>query len=199
MNKLKFAKFIACATTIFSVLVNRGYSQEPTQSILLKKNHRIYGGITLAVSPKGQDYFIKNFDDFIFRVTQATLNTPVDLEKYHLSKYEYQMAQSIDLDHLPEKLQKHSETINKVRIALREWLTGFELKNPRIAIHAKNIDYSAEFKRLSVFTDIQAAKHFNADLSQGPVLVLESEIPRIELSVQKVQGDDLSNTDLRGF
>ena len=81
--------------------------------------------------------------------------------------------------------------------AIKQWLDGFELKDPRFRVTVNGSNYSIKYNRFGVRVDSELAAR--QGIRNGTVLVAEVEIPSLQVKVPKVHLVDLNNDWLGTF
>lgn len=144
----------------------------------------------IYVTPRGQKYFDSHLPAILQR-------NGADLSNGKMPSWGFESPKDFDLDNLSGAMRDYNPVFQQIRARLRDWLEGFELHNPRLAVQVKKAGYDLEGLRITVRIDPELTRTHAQD---GAVIaVVEASIPRLRIQAEGVRGRDLNNSFLGTF
>jgi hypothetical protein len=153
------------------------------------KIYNISNAAGVYVTSRGQEYFQS-------QLVGLLQHHGVNLTQRLLPEWQYESPNEISLKSLAERFQPYTPALNYLRDNLSDWLTGFNLHNPRFAVQVRNAGYDAQGLKLSLHPDWELTQSLQG---AGIVMMLEAEFPSIRIHADKVRARDLNNSFLGNF
>jgi hypothetical protein len=155
-------------------------------------DYNIQNAAGVYFTPKGEQFFQTNLVDVL-------KTRGIDLSHREMKEVPFGAPGAplgpttpLSLANLPPAYQKFRSTLAQARDLIKDWLIGFELKDPKVTGKASDLKYTATFKELSVRADRDLSK----DRTDGVIFVLEVVVPQFRFDVAKFVAKDEANTIL---
>lgn len=176
----------ACVSTFLVLFGLNIISQTPS----LANAHHFRDLGSVYFTQRGLEYWTRHLQDSL-----SAANVVID--RGNFEDYSYESPTAISIRQLDASLGENRGVLTGLRRHLAEWLQGFTLRDPRISIQARGIQYQTQGMDLQVVIDPAASLPLGQNT--GLLAQIELTVPKFRFDIDSIRVRDLNNRFLGQF